>query len=241
MDEQNQNKSILNNVIQFPSRKKEVEAPKAERPSAAAKTAKKPRVSKKTLGATVLAVMLFSGAANRYVFSQKSETMNISSVGGESAGRAIASVERVNWTRDAAWEKDLAERLAAKQTRELASIHIGRPATKEEKLRWGVLEEKYTINYSPDDHGIRAILLQDAQTTRPAYILDREQFLSEFGHLMKPGFESAKLKSVESAEGKTIESYTLFGKDKSVPAAEAHFELDRHKRLLSLKVEPAKI
>lgn len=240
-----------NNVIQFPgNRNKEAEKTTPETPAAPAaepkaQTAKKPakKTSKKNIGAGVLTIMLFTGAANKFVFGQGSNSTDLASKGD---GRGIASVsalselERFQWNRDAQWEKQVAERLASVTPRELASTNIGRSATKEEKLRWGTLEEKYTITYKGDDHKINSILLQDPSQTNPAYVLDRSKFLSEYGTLFEGEYSSSKLKSVETQNDKTVESYTIFDKDQK-PKGEARFELDRHKRLISLKVEPVQI
>ncbi|MGZ3721980.1 MAG: hypothetical protein ACXVA9_03555 [Bdellovibrionales bacterium] len=236
-----------NNVIQFPGqRKKEADeipaAPTAQAPSAAVATAKKPsrktsKKSKAITAGTVLAIILATGAVNRFTFDQKIQALDASSV--STTGRAIASVERTEIKRDSAWEKDLAESLASAQVRAVASTGLGHAATVEEKLRWGTLEEKYTIVYKSDVHNIETIVLQDA-TTNPAYILDRNKFLRDYGQLLQDGYASSTLKSVEVNHDKTVESYTLYDKDKR-PKGEAHFELDIHKRLLSLKVESSQI
>jgi hypothetical protein len=234
-----------NNVIQFPgAKKKEADdkavAPTAAAPTSAVATAKKParkagKKAKAATAGTVLAIAMMTGAFNRFTFDQKMNSLDASS----ESGRSIASVGRAEWKRDAAWEKTLAESLASAQERSVASTGLGHAATAEEKLRWGTLEEKYTIVYKTDVHNIEMITLQDT-TTNPAYILDRNKFLHDYGQLLQDGYASAQLKSVEVEHGKTVESYTLYDKDKR-PKAEAHFELDIHKRLLSLKVESSKI
>lgn len=229
----------FNNVIQFPGRKKEAEASAtdtAKTVATAVATAKKPSraKSKKTLAGTVVAILLATGAVNRFAFSSSQNTELASQ-----SGRSIASIEQGRYERDAKWEKQLAESLASDQVRNIASTQVGRNATAEEKLRWGTLEEKYTITYRPEASQIRSILLQD-NSTAPSYILDRMQFLKEYGSLFESGYASAKLKSVETSDDKTIESYTIFDKDNRA-RGEARFELDRHKRLLSLKVEPQTI
>lgn len=240
-----------NNVIQFPGRKKDQESAPTASPSQPAapkaahkKQSKKAKVSRKSLAGTVLAIILATGAVNRYVFSNAQQSLdltsfNASSVENANVQRGLASIEKFNWSRDSAWEKNLAEKLASPQVRTIASTHIGRSATMEEKLLWGTLEEKYTVGYKAEDHRIQSLLLQD-EGSNPSYVLDRAKFLKEFGPLFESRFESAKLKSVESSDGKTVESYTIFDKDNRV-TGEARFELDRHKRLLSLKVEPAQI
>lgn len=231
-----------NNVIQFPGRRKEdskaetaVPAPQAQAEAAPpAAKAKRKRASKKNLAGTVLAIMLATGAVNRFAFDNGAQNLTLNS----NSKRGLASVAD-SLNRDARWERSVAEKLASATVREIASTRIGRPATMEEKLRWGTLEEKYTINYKPESQRINSILLQDEGST-PSYILDRVKFLKEYGSLFENDFKSAKLKSVESTEQKTVESYTIF--DKSDKAkGEARFELDRHKRLISLKVEPVQI
>lgn len=235
-----------NNVIQFPGRKKDAESapvPAKANPSKPAHKSRKGRVSKKNLAGTLVAIVLATAAVNRYVFETTVQSFSFTSYGADASDanvhRGIASLEAMSWSRDAQWEKQLAEKLASPAVRTLASTRIGRPASTEDKLRWGILEEKYTIAYNVDDHRIYSILLQD-ESTAPSYILDRDQFLREYGSLFALEFSAAKLKSVESSNGKTIESYTLYKRDNS-PAREARFELDRHKRLISLKVEPTEI
>lgn len=231
-----------NNVIQFPGRKKEDSKPEATMPanqpaapaSPAPKAKKRGKASKKTMAGTVLAIILATGAVNRYAFDN-----SVNSTSGSSMGRGLASAEKLTWTRDAQWEREIAEKLASPQVREVASTRIGRSATMEEKLRWGTLEEKYTINYKTENHGIQAISLQD-ESTDPSYILDRAKFLKEYGLLFDAEFKAAKLKSVESTDEKTVESYTIFDRQDRAKG-EARFELDRHKRLISLKVEPVQI
>lgn len=246
-DDQNK----LNNVIQFPGRRKEAEpkvqaSPGSPIPSTPEQIAigkpaapARKRKSKKTLAGTVLAIILATGAVNRFVFETQVHTMDFVSDtrSAESAGRGIASVEQMPWQRDARWEKATAERLASPGLRTLASPHIGRPATPEENLRWGTLEEtKYTITYKPDTRQIRSIFLQ-GEGNEPSYVLDRNQFLKTYGTLFEASFHSAILKSVETTNEKTVESYTLLDQS-GATRGEVRFELDRHKRLLSLKVEP---
>lgn len=233
-----QNQGKLGNIIQFPGKK----AGSVEKPAAPVKKeqdiVKSAVVSKKSVLGTALAIALMSMAVNKYTFeSGSSEKIDLASNGAQ--GRYIASVDRTLKNRNAKWEMQLADSLASVQVREVASTGIGRTATPEERLRWGILEEKYTITYSAEGHRIDSILLQDA-LAKPAYILDRHQFLSEYGSLFEGNFDSASLKSIEKSDDKTVESYTIFDKENK-PRAEARFELDRHKRLISIKVEPVQI
>lgn len=232
--------NVVNNVLQFPTRKKETETvpPAVDKAVPAASKNKKPakKGSKKAMAATVLAIGLLTVAVNKHTF-ETAQTQNMDLASNAAGGRHIASVQSVS--RNAQWEMKLAESLASAQVREVASTGIGRSATIEEKLRWGILEEKYTITYSANEHEINSILLQDP-VSNPAYILDRPKFLNEYGQLFENSFNTAKLKSVEKSEDKTVESYTLFDKENKAKG-EARFELDRHKRLISLKVEPIQI
>lgn len=148
--------------------------------------------------------------------------------------RSIASDETTQ-THDFSRDLLFAESLASVKNRKVASVsHIGRGATLEEKLRWGPLEEKYTM-YKTDNRRIQSIFLQDPEA-QPSYLRDRSKFLDEYGSLLVDSFNSAQLNSVQVNEDKTVESYTLLDKDKR-PKAEAQFELDRHKRFLSLNVK----
>lgn len=226
------------NVIQFPGkRKEENHDQKVASVTPAANVSKRDMSSRKTLFAALVAVMAASGAVNKYVFSVASESLSVASSSQAPVGRGIASVKTME--RDARWEKELAEQLASSRNRSIASVNIGRPATQEEKLRWGLLEEKYTITYKTEERAIASILLQ-GENSEPSYVLDRTKFFSEYGSLFDSSFESAKLKSVESTEQNTIESYVLYDKDNQ-PKGEVRIELDRHKRLLSLKVDPVQI
>ena len=235
----NNDQSPKTNVIQFPGFKKDNRVT----PRNAAPSHTPPPVppqlpkgkSQLTLGACLVAIALLSAAVNQSVFKPSQSTDLASVSAGADKSRRIASVTRPSWNRDAGWEKRLAENLAQMPARDIASSQIGRSASIEEKLRWGILEEKYTIVYRPELHKIDSILLQDPNDA-PAYILDRMKFLKDFGPLLEEGVTSAKLDSVVSDDGKTVEAYTLFDKDQR-PTANVHFELDRHHRLLSLKVE----
>jgi hypothetical protein len=247
MSDDNQ-KTAKGKVIQFPGRRKNTAAvrpPLASDPKEPSTlTPAAPRRSRKNTAASVLAVVLATAAINNFIFRKNTsatvtQSRELASMSTGGVSRAIASVAPTDWRRDAKWEKHLAESLASAKVRDVASLHIGRPATAEERLRWGTLEEKYTITWRPDAHEINTILLQD-ESSAPAYILDRDKFLRDFGALFDDEFASAKLSSVQKVAGKTIEAYTLYDKDQH-PRSEARFELDRHKRLISLKVEPSRI
>jgi hypothetical protein len=192
---------------------------------------------------TLSAIGLVAGLVNFSVFhlgaTRSDELVTQNETGARPLARVAlrspASADSAKSDSTASSDSALAESLASAKTRNVASInHIGRGATLEEKLRWGLLEEKYTM-YKPDTRQIQSISLQDPEA-EPAYLLDRNKFLKEYGSLLEESFNSAQLNSVQVNETKTIESYTLFDKDKR-PKAEAQFELDRHKRLLSINVK----
>ena len=243
-DENKASGNLVNNILQFPTRNKEADIPAVNNPSGAAPESKKhenkpseKKGGKKAMAATVLAIALLTVAVNKNTFEKSSSGHIDMASNASSGGRQIASVQSI--TRDAKWERNLADRLASASIRDVASAGVGRAATIEEKLRWGILEEKYTITYSPDERRINTILLQDPISS-PSYILDRSKFLAEYGRLFENNFNVAKLKSVEKSDDKTVEIHTLFDKENKAKG-EARFELDRHKRLISLKVEPLTI
>lgn len=238
------NKKPTDNVIQFPTRQREA-APESNQKQTEqasvvsmpvrAAAPKKRRMPKKTVVGGVLAIMLATGAANRFAFNSDSDISTVAMSSEAQTARGIASVERFTWKRDAQWEKSLAESLASAQVRGLASMQIGRTATLEDKLRWGILDQQiYTITYQPGQRHIRGIMLQDSQSD-PTYVGDRLQFLNDYGPLLVDGFKTAELKSVESDDGRIIEAYTIH--NSTQPGREARFELDQYKRLISLKVQ----
>ncbi len=171
-----------NNVIQFPG------APQPTQNTALkariakerrAKVAPQAKFNLKVFGA-IVAIMMASGAVNRYAFRTNLE-QSYTLVGSNSA-RSIASVHPVKDERDASWEMNLAESLASPQIRSIASSRIGHTASLEDRLRWGTLQLKYTI-VKPEGTTIRSISLPD-ERTEPAYILNRREFLDEFGVLL---------------------------------------------------------
>lgn len=221
------------NVIQFPGRREKIVA--KPMPNTPPPPQPKPAASRKNLAGGVLAAMLLSVAVNHAAF-RSSESKDLAS---NSTGRGLASVGPT-YKRNADWERNLAQKLASPHARDVASATVGRSATVEERLRWGTLEEKYTITFRPDVREITSILLQNESGSTPSYVLNRDKFLNEYGSLLSDGFASAKLKSTQTVNERIIEAYTLYDKN-AQPKGEAHFELDRHKRLLSLKVERAQI
>ncbi len=218
-------------VIHFPRRTNaSAPVPKSELKTPAGESAAGYR--NLAVGGAVLAILLATGAANRSTFNH-----NQGLVENRNGGRGLASASSpLIINRDAKWEKQLAERLVQKSGRQIASSQIGRVASLEDRLRWGPLEEKYTI-YKEDAKRISAIFLQDPETS-PAYILNRGKFLQQFGSLLTKDFDSAQLKAIETGpNNQVIEAYTIFDKQKQ-PCAVAHFELDQYSRLLSLNVKP---
>jgi len=228
-------KSPNDNVLHFPGRKIEPSkvSPEGKNKEPKGKTSKSSKGGKNTVIGTVLAIAFFTATVNGYVFR------SASSLESASQSRGLASVDGRGGERNEDWEKVLVRKLAAPKARGVASDSIGRSPTAIEKLRFGTLEEKYTITYREDAPLVRAVSLQGSVST-PAYVQDRRKFLSHYGHLMSSKFASSNLESVQTADGKTIEIYTLFDDENKV-SAQALFELDRHSRLISLKVEPVQI
>lgn len=236
-------KKTTDNVIQFPGRRKSEESSSSQ-PVQKAKVQMDRRlpVTNKTLLGSLIAVMIATGAVNRFAFETSVETLDLASLRAEEVSdprvqRGLASIERFKFERDAKWEKDLAERLASPRIRELASPQIGRAPTMEEQLRSGILEEQhYTFTYGSNGRKIRGILLQGPEA-RPSYILDRIKFLNEFGPLFEDQFKAAEFRSVVNQGDHILESYTVYDQEGRAISS-ALFELDQHHRLISLKVEP---
>lgn len=194
---------------------------------------------------TFIAILFATGAINRYAFQSGNVGANEAAYhvkgirslasafdSGKSPSRSVT-----HWSRNARWEMQLAESLASARVRSIASIQVGQRASLEDKLRWGLFEQ-YTFQLG-DAKRIKSILLQDKESN-PTYILDRKKFLSEYGALLSREFGSARLKSVDVQQDRIVEAYILFDKSNN-PTAEAEFELDRFKRLLSLNIKQDQI
>lgn len=213
----------MTNVIQFPGKKGQPAATPPNSPSP-----KKPKAKQKVMAGAVLAIILATVATNRAVYSQKS--MELSS----QSGRAIASVQGTLEARDSNWERSVADALASAEVRGPASINIGRDVSALEQLQLGTLRGVYSLQFSEEGHQLRAITLQGSDSS-PAYV-SPEQFFKKYGQLINPRFKQAlALREPVRADGHISESFQVLDVDNR-PVGEAHFEMDRHGRLLSFQV-----
>jgi len=225
------------NVLRFPGRKGS--QPGEGRPTTESiAKASTPVTGRRNAQMALVAIALMAVAVNRFAFDRAEQSVSLSS--SSPGGRALASVENLRANRDSKWEMAMSERLASERSRSPASMGIGRHPTKEEELRYGILEQKYTIQFHPTLGSIQTITLQ-GDSVDPSYLRNRPEFLENFGNLLDRSYESAKLKSVERLQdNRTVEAYTLFNADKKA-VVETQFEFDRFERLLSIKVLPIAI
>jgi hypothetical protein len=181
---------------------------------------------------SLLAIALATGATNSSTF-RKTNEVDLASTSGN---RILASIDERAEVRDAVWEKSVAESLASKDEREVASISIGHEATQDETLRYGVLERKYTILRDLQRNEIESIILQGSGS-EPSSISNRAEFLAKYGKWMSEKYAFSELKSSEPAKDRRHELFTVFDANRKAYAI-AHFELDNYQRLLSFRFEP---
>ncbi len=129
-------------------------------------------------------------------------------------------------------ERNLAVQVAELKQRTLASI--GRPADPLEKLRFGVLEGKYSLTMAGDF--IKEISFIDNPNTegRPATIADRKQFIKDFGQFFELGSRLERI-STNIKGSKIIENYLV--KTSSGQDTILSFVLDDMDRLFAIHSE----
>lgn len=133
-----------------------------------------------------------------------------------------------------AWEKSLIHSLSQEQTREIASL--GRHPTPEEEFRFGFLEGKYHILF--ESGKIQKVHFLDSANSidQPKYINNRESFLLKHRSLLPVIYDNVQRQNQTEQDGTRLETYVLMG-HKEQPVGEVNFELDRHGRMLSMKVQ----
>lgn len=227
------------NVIQFP-KPQQVPTPAPSRQPKAAEIKPadiKPVIQKKgrpgkslwITVASLFAITLATGTTNLSIFSGSTGTVDLASEGG----RGLASIPE---ERDAAWEKSVAESLASAEVRDLASISVGHEASLDEKVRYGVLERKYTILRDMQRNEVESIILQGAGT-EPTLVSNRAEFLGQFGRWLSEKYGFSELKSSELVKDVRHEVFTVFDANHKAYAV-ADFELDNYQRLLKFHFKP---
>lgn len=232
--------SEQSNVIQFP---KPQTAPASGSQTPPTQPGKKPAPKKKakfnaSLATTVcsmMAIALATGVSNTSFFKKHEGWIEVASMSADNRG--IASVEPSELdSRNAAWEKSIAESLASTDVRDLASVALGHEASEDEKVRFGVLERKYTILRDLKRNEVESITLQGSGS-EPSMVLNRSAFLGQYGHWISEKYGFSELKSAETKQDHRVEEFTLFDSQHKAYAT-ARFELDHYQRLLSFHLEP---
>lgn len=231
--------SEQSNIIPFPKQ----QSPSLNPPPPSNSSPKKKSNRKKlkfnaSLATTVcslIAIALATGVSNTSFFQKHEGWVELSSLSPDD--RSIASVEpSANETRNAAWEKSVAESLASTDVRDLASVSIGHEASEDEQVRFGVLERKYTILRDLQRNEVESITLQGSGS-EPSMVLDRAGFLGQYGHWISDKYGFSKLKSTGMKQDHRVEEFTLFDTHHKAFAT-AQFELDNYQRLLSFHLQP---
>ncbi len=181
-----------NNVIQFPGSGQ----PGPQRETSKEKTTKRiPLHNKHVVGFLIITFSLFTF---NYKFFSDSEG-GFAERSSLSSGRKLASIqggmERYNAKAELAFAKSLASiDLKASVSPEA----IGRAPSSDDQIRHGVLASRgYIFKRSLEDGNLVSIELQSDEHN-PAYLLDPQDFLTEYGHWVNKDFSS--LESIDQED-----------------------------------------
>lgn len=217
------------NVIQFPKSQTPSPAPNRDVKPVPGPKAKPKQAKNSSLlftAGSLFAIALATGVTNAAFL------MNPSVV----EERGLASAADTFDSRDAAWEKSVAESLASVEVREPASAAIGHKPNLDASVRYGALERKYTILRDLKRDEVESIVLQD-KVSEPTLIKDRAEFLATYGKWVSGKYSFAELKSSEVNQGGRVESFALFDSKRRAYAL-VRFEMDSFQGLLALRLQP---
>lgn len=127
------------------------------------------------------------------------------------------------------WEGQIKDQLIREGSRGPASL--GKRASIEDQLQFGLLEGKYAVNYRD---GLLNEVRFVAQSDQPEYLVNRLDFIQQYRDLVAEDFEVVRLQDRSAVGRVTREVYSLLLGESQV--AEISFQLDLHDRLLSLAV-----
>ena len=182
------------------------------------------------LGAVLLNDQLARSGKSSYLISDNSRNI-------QDLNRAIASATPMNPFRDLEWEKQLAERLAAKNGsvvgREPASI--GRAVSTVDQLRFGTLAGKYRVEDQSvqSETKIKQIdYIQSEDVSDRAVYLNPDVFLKDYGALLAVPFS---FYDAANPGQHNVREYRLLNSEKKV-IGRAAFVLDEEGRFISLKI-----
>ncbi|MCB0342711.1 MAG: hypothetical protein H6626_00435 [Pseudobdellovibrionaceae bacterium] len=216
-----------NNVILFPGRKlKEVEAPTNLPKGNVINPPVEHRSKKVIWGGSLLSVLFVATIMNssliQTAFVDDSRQIQSTSLSSSLPERNLE------------FEKQMAKELAATPQRGIASI--GHRPSPEDHLRFGLLEGKYAVQFA--DGKINGLAFSNDQTRAdsPKYVNDRVAFLKAYRDLLPDQFTEVHPVSTENVDGSVVETYDLVSSTHQ-PVAEVRFTLDRHGRLLAMKVQ----
>lgn len=229
-----------NNVIKFPGgaaeKSKSQPTSKARPPKTPSgadpkNTLKAAVQSKPFISAVILGLMTFSF---NFMFSAN-ESGIFSSIGSSARGpnaRGVASVGPLS-NMTAQHQMDLGKMLAS--TEPLGSFQaVGRSPSSDDRVRHGVLASRgYVFKRSIESGNLVSIRLQ-ADESNPAYLLNPQDFLREYGEWLNSDFQNVELSEVgeETTGDRRISHYILT--THSGKKYEVKVERDLFQRLTSL-------
>lgn len=228
----------MSNIIQFPGKKGSPNPQPSTSPSTPTLPVgtqnQKFTLRQAKLAGGVLAFVLLSFAVNQKAFNVNPNQFNVAENSSVSGDRAIASVGPQHLLRDESWEKEVAEGLASADVRGPATFNIGREATAEEKIRFGLLGGVYTLQFSEEGHLLTGIQKQDVES-EPKY-LNTSYFFSQFGHMIEPKYKNFRMIGEPSRDSEKIyKTYQIINTDNR-PVSEARLEFDLSGRFLNFSV-----
>lgn len=124
-----------------------------------------------------------------FAFNLKIDSLNQSSTGLASLnqGRGVASVQSAI-QEDPSHQYDLARKLASVELQRLRPFSVGRKPSSDDQVRHGVLASKgYIFKRDLENGNLISIQLQ-ADENNPAYLLDPQDFLQEYGDWLNKDF-----------------------------------------------------
>lgn len=180
---------------------------------------------KAALTASILSVIALVTFFNQRIVSHFGER--------DSTSRNIASLNE-KATFEFEWQKDLAQKLAEKSNRGIASY--GNHPSQIDQIRFGLLEGKYAFNVIDDK--ISEITFQETDSAdRPKYISNVESFLIENKAVFAPDLTLIKVLEDKESEGFVEHTLELFGPEHE-SLGKVTYKSDKAGRFLSMKLQP---
>lgn len=175
------------------------------------------------LGLSIVSVLIMTVFLNEWVVKSQSRIDAVTA-----GNRGIASLEDADPVEGVKWEHELAEKLAEEKSTTKSLLAV-KPTLRDE-LIFGFLEGKYKTQFVGNK--IESFNFTDNHAgDQPLVIKEKGEFLKIFKSVFSVNYSNVRF---ESREGQK-EIYKLLSKSNQ-DLGQAHFELDKEGRVLSLKM-----